>query len=184
MLPHKARQTQHAQPSGQTLSKGSTVMTPEKPSSRTRAETESGSPSAPTVVQEKFAKSYDDLMQALYCAWNSEEDAREWREAMEAMQKAFSEYASPSQVAERTQAYAEYLRKVRAAMDPEKVQSRIDTAFQQYMTAVSTLWSELDAKTKPETLSRIGQSIAWAGYYASFKPIAQPYIQRTTRAGG
>ena len=123
-----------------------------------------------TETEQKFAKAYEDLMQALDQSWNSEEDARHWREANEELHRAWVKYSAPNQSFERAEAYAEYLRRVRDIAGPQKIQARIDQAFKRYLKTVDDLWDKLGADVHPQTLSLIGQSIAWAGHYAGFRP--------------
>jgi hypothetical protein len=120
-------------------------------------------------TRQKFVKAYEDLMQALHQAWNSEDDARQWREANEELHRAWTTHSAPDQCFERAQAYAEYLRRLREIAGPKKTQGRIDQAFKDYIKALDESWTKVGADVHPETLSLIGQSIAWAGHYASFR---------------
>jgi hypothetical protein len=127
--------------------------------------------SGPPPIADAFATSYRDLYDKLAAAWHAVEIRQAIAEADYELQQKLATLASPEQTLERCEVVADYLRTVRTLGAPERQQAKIAFAYSRYLDEVRAIWSRPDIHDiDPHQLSAFGESIAWAGYYASLRP--------------
>jgi hypothetical protein len=127
----------------------------------------SGAPS----IADAIATAYRDLYDKLATAWHSVEIRQAIAEADYELQQKLAALSSPGQTLERCELVADYLRTVRTLGTPERQQAKIAFAYSRYLDEVKVIWSRHDIHDiDPRQLSAFGESIAWAGYYASLRP--------------
>jgi hypothetical protein len=149
----------------------------EKESAEHGSSGERGGPSAvaessEAVPVERIAKAYDELMLRLHAAWYEEDDVRQCWNAYEEMQKKIAALSDPKDEPEKLHIYADYLDIIRGLINPEKIQSRVDEAHCEYVRSIKEFWLKIEPKTlHADALSKIGESIAWAGHYSGFTPL-------------
>jgi hypothetical protein len=147
-----------------------TEMEKEITEHRSSGEREAVSSEAAPV--DRIAKAHQELMARLHAAWNEEDVIRQCRDEFAEMQNKIAALSDPKDEPKRLHIYADYLDTVRELMNPEKIQSRIDMAHDEYVQSIKDFWLEIEPKTlHADALSKIGECIAWAGYYSSFTPL-------------
>jgi hypothetical protein len=125
----------------------------------------------PAGFAETASRAYQDFLDKLEAAWHPVDLSQSAYEAEREMQEALARFDAPHQELERCEARIAYLRAVRSVTAPERQSAQIASAFSRYLDAVRTLWRRPDLDgLDPRLISALGESIAWAGYYASQRP--------------
>ena len=119
------------------------------------------------------ARAYRDFLDKLEAAWHPLDLGQSAHEAERELQQALARFDAPHQELERCEARTAYLRAVRRLHSPERQSAQIAFAFSRYLAAIRELWGRPDLDSlDPSLISALGESIAWAGYYASQRPAA------------
>ncbi|WP_321869569.1 hypothetical protein [Burkholderia ubonensis] len=126
---------------------------------------------APASIHDAFASSYRNLYDKLAAAWNAVEIRQAIAEADHELQRRLAALSSPGQELERCEVMVQYLQTVRQLGAPERHMAKIAFAYSRYIDEVRDIWSRPDIHSiEPHELSAFGESIAWAGYFASLRP--------------
>jgi hypothetical protein len=119
------------------------------------------------------ARANQDFFDKLHAAWQPLDLGQSAHEAEMELQQALARFDAPHQELERCEARAAYLRALRRLHSPERQSAQIAFAFSRYLAAIRGLLSRPDLDSlDPGLISALGESIAWAGYYASQRPAA------------
>ena len=130
-------------------------------------------PPDPEAFHAAFTQAYADLRTKLDAAWNPLDLGQAAAEAETELQHRLTVLTAPHQELERCEARVAYLRAVRQLSSPERQRAQIAFAFTRYLDTIRPLWARDDlGELDPGLLSQFGESIAWAGYYASQRPDA------------
>jgi hypothetical protein len=121
--------------------------------------------------QDAYALAYRKFYQKLEAAWHSVDIRQTLAEAEFELQCKLASFVGPGQELERCEATADYLRLVQHLNSAERQRTKIAFAFERYVDEVQAIWRRSDIHAiDPREISRFGESIAWAAYYASMRP--------------